>query len=842
MAVETKFLYYIVVLLACVVILLYLRINSYKKGEQEYNEIVFFDGVLDSAVLMMVFDMMWALGEWGYWQIPVFVKQFFNVGYFSMAAVLCFCWVLYSEKVQGLDFKKYRWYIVILGVFGAIVVFMSVASPWTGWLFGFDENGKYMRGPYHMIQVVNCAVIGITTAVKALVVARRINDEQKKKECRALISFAIWPIITEALQLVVADLPMLCLGTAIGSLSVFLSIQNRIRVDRLQEEKNKAEAANRAKSEFLANMSHEIRTPINAVLGLNEVILRETKDMDTRRMAIDIQGATRGLLAIINDILDFSKIESGKMELVPVTYALSEILGDVMALAYPRIKNKNIELKLDASPDIPAMMYGDEVRIRQIITNLMTNAIKYTREGSVTLEVRGEKITKADGHVVERVSFAVKDTGIGIKKEDLALLFEKFKRIEQERNRNIEGTGLGINIAINLLALMDSNIEVESEYGKGSTFSFTIEQGIIGKELLGDISKLNTVPEATTYHAMLTAPNAKILVVDDNAMNRNVIARLLKPTCVKIVEAESAAMALEFLSKEKFDLCFLDHMMPEMDGIECLSVFKKGDYTINKGLKFIALTANAVSGAREMYMQAGFDDYVSKPVSGESLEKALFEFLDSSLVEEGVVGESEADSVEDKLPEIAGLDINEAMKYCTNTDELYHTLRMYVDDSENHIGTLKEALSSEDWNTYKIHAHTVKSTSRLIGAMELGDFAFEFEKAAGDGNAAYIKDNHEEFISRYSAIVDAVANELASQAKSSGGVELHPITLEELKSDCDKLNEGLDNYDLDEIREVLDNLENADLLYEIKKKLQKGLDSFDYGIIGEACEELKEII
>lgn len=843
-----EMVYYGLVLIASVIICMFLRLNVVKGDKGKYDKNVrYFNAVLESAIALFLLDFLWSLTALGFIQMSYYGKQVVNALYFITTMVVCFSYMLYSEYVQGHDVKSQPWVKIILGFPAVIIVVMSIASIWTGWIFNFDEAGEYVRGPYHTMQVVAGIWTAGLSSIKALIVSIRTKDPIKKKECMAILIFIIWPVIAEIVQIVISGLPIVSFGMAIGCLSVYLNIQNKIRITLLQAEKEKAEQANKAKSDFLANMSHEIRTPINAVLGLDEVILRETKELDTKRMAIDIQTATKGLLAIINDILDFTKIESGRMDLVLVEYSLADLLSDVMAVTMPRIKNKNIKMRLDADPNLPAMLYGDEVRLRQIIINIVTNAIKYTNEGEVVIKITGSLKDKNTDAPTLAMGVSVSDTGIGIRPEDLKLLFEKFRRVEQSRNRNIEGTGLGLNITASLLSMMDSSLVVNSEYGHGSEFSFTVDQGVFPGGTIGDVSKLTVeVDVSGKYEASLCAPDAHILVVDDNTMNRNVIVRLLRPTKIKITEAESGDKALELLAKEHYDLVLLDHMMPGMDGIECLSRFKKGPYPLNETTKFIALTANAISGAREMYMEKGFNDYISKPVSGETLEKALHNYLPKELISKEVRTQETEKTVEidqvESFPTIDGINIEEAKKYSNTVDEFYASLRMYVDDYDARTGELGKAFAEKDWHNYKINAHTVKSTSRLIGAKDFGDFAFEFEKAAGNEDESFIAANHDKFLNNYSEIYKKILDVLNARGTSGATVELKPISKDELRVLVEKLEEGIEAYDLEIIESAIDVIMSSDILFDSKEKLSKGLNSYDYSLMAEAAKTLKNYV
>ncbi len=421
--------------------------------------------------------------------------------------------------------------------------------------------------------------------------------------------------------------------------AVFLAIVVKRMADRRERAiaiSERAVAANEAKSSFLSNMSHEIRTPINAILGMNEMILRESTEASTLTYSQNIKTAGNTLLGIVNDILDFSKIEEGKMNIVPVDYDLLAILKDLVNMIRIKLDAKKLKLILDFDNNTPRLLHGDEIRIKQIITNILTNSAKYTERGNVTFRVSYEKKASEPDSVMLNVS--VKDTGIGIKPADMDKLFSKFDRIEENRNRNIEGTGLGMSITKELLEMMGSSLHVSSVYGAGSEFSFTIKQTVVSWEPLGNFeeeAQEESKEEVKEYKQKFEAPDANILVVDDNNMNLLVFTRLLKQTKVKIDTAKSGDEAISMIFKKKYDVIFLDHMMPEKDGVQVLKELKEGPVNPNMETPYICLTANAITGARDEYIKAGFDDYLAKPVNPKELEEMLFCHLPKEKIKGG---------------------------------------------------------------------------------------------------------------------------------------------------------------------------------------------------------------
>ncbi len=419
----------------------------------------------------------------------------------------------------------------------------------------------------------------------------------------------------------------------IGYIVIVHDVTERVRMlERLEREKQRADKANEAKSAFLANMSHEIRTPINAVMGMNEMILRESREPATLEYARNIQSASKTLLVLINDILDFSKIESGMMEVVEEPYSLKTLLQDLRTECSMRAEEKGLTLKFIVPEDTPGALLGDEVRVRQVILNILTNAIKYTMKGGVTMTVTYERQAKEQ----VKLSFAVADTGIGIKQENIGRLFGKFDRINEEQVHAIEGTGLGLSIVDKLVSMMNGSVTVESEYGKGSVFTVCLQQKIAGEETVGSLKEIPKQKERQQTDApAFVAPDAKILAVDDNKVNLAVIRGLLRKTKAQVTCVTGGRECLEAVSKERYDLILLDHMMPGMDGIETLGELKKLEDNKSKDAKVIVLTANAMAGVRDMYLEKGFDDYLSKPIEGAVLEHLLMEYLPSSYIVKG---------------------------------------------------------------------------------------------------------------------------------------------------------------------------------------------------------------
>ncbi|MCR5790181.1 MAG: response regulator [Lachnospiraceae bacterium] len=579
--------------------------------------------------------------------------------------------------------------------------------------------------------------------------------------------------------------------------------QKTYESEELQSAKYVAEQANTAKSEFLANMSHEIRTPINAVLGMNEIIFRESlqarddlpDDRDETRsifedicnLAGNIDNAGKSLLSIINDILDFSKIEAGKLEIVEGEYRLSSVLNDVCNMISFRAESKGLKYEVRVDPGIPDLLYGDEIRIRQIITNLLTNAVKYTDEGMVTMTVAEKEDKTRPSHVLLEV--AVEDTGIGIREEDQDKLFEKFERMDLSKNRTIEGTGLGLAITGSLLKMMHGSVKVESVYGEGSTFTVMIPQRFVNEEPIGDFRERfeQSIRDRKAETESFRAEDARILVVDDTKMNLTVVKGLLKDTKIGIDTASSGGEAIIMAMANPYDLILMDQLMPGMDGTTTMRRIKEEPDGLNAQTPCICLTADAVSGAREKYISQGFDDYLSKPIDSHELEALLAAHLPIDKIHFIDVSGPEAETAprepEDVLefePDQAGTDTSRpagetfdpklidrsvGLKYCSGDEEFYRELLTeYLKESENRRAAIEQYYRDRDWKNYEVSVHSLKSTSRMIGAADLSEEAAAQEKAAREDDTERIDQGYERMLSLYREATEMIKRDFEKQA------------------------------------------------------------------------------
>ncbi len=595
-----------------------------------------------------------------------------------------------------------------------------------------------------------------------------------------------------------------------------------LRVTELARmEEQRARAASDAKSNFLANMSHEIRTPINAILGMNEMILRESKNSRILEYAQNIEGAGRTLVSLINDILDFSKIESGSMEIMESEYDLSSVVNDVVNMIQVKAREKNLDFIIHVDPDLPDALYGDGMRLRQIMVNILNNAVKYTQKGSVTLEVNGELC----GRDQLKLVVAVADTGIGIREEDIGKLFNKFQRFDEGMNRAIEGSGLGLAITWNLLQIMKGEISARSVYGKGSTFTVMLPQRIVRKDAIGDFRRkyLRNVKEREIYHESFRAPEACILVVDDTPVNHLVIRELLKKTKIQIDTAMSGRECLEMVRRRGYDLIFLDFRMPEMDGIETLHILRGMEEHPNSSTPVIALTANAVAGARERFLGEGFDEYMIKPVDGRKLEEMLLRFLPPVKIQHGGAEDEEAEEnaeAEDWMKELSDIDYRTGLKNCGSADGYRSVLKIYYEGMHAKADEIERLYRSADWENYTIQVHALKSSSRVIGATELGEEAWTLEQAGNALDLDTIREKTEALLTHYRSYEKVLAGLFGEDSEDAAEEELPEISAAELKDAYETMKDFANLYDYDNMLFILDSLKGYRLPAEDREKLR----------------------
>lgn len=703
------------------------------------------------------------------------------------------------------------------------------------------------------------------------------------------------------------------------------------------------------KSDFLANMSHEIRTPMNAVIGMAEMALREDIPPAAREYIGQIKSSGQTLLTIINDILDFSKIESGKMDISDVEYEPLSMINDVSNIIMTRIGSKDLDLTVDVNPELPIGLYGDNIRIKQVLVNMANNAIKFTDSGNVNVKIDFLRTTE---DTIE-LCVAVTDTGRGIKESDMTKLFQSFQQLDSKRNRNVEGTGLGLAISKQLVALMHGKIHVDSEYGKGSTFSFVIpqkvtdssravekvEDGIVAagliqseytaQELAGDMEKLGVtyvrleseedlgwlkdhnagylfveqplMTEVVQYFMKLnphvcgvvlanyrsvrtydlpnlrvvkkplyilglsnifngkeengsvslmeaedfdfTAPRAEILVVDDNAINLTVVKGLLNPLQMKIDTALSGKDAVLMVTDKRYDIIFMDHMMPEMDGVETTRVIRRllGN---NGQVPIIALTANAVEGTAQMFIDEGMNDFVTKPIEMRVILAKLRKWLPPEKIEknrnkkmntvlQGGNREAQASQMSTDIS-IAGLDVKKAMEFLGNEELFWSVLKEYYRVIDKKSTLISEYEQKEMWKEYTVEVHALKSASRQIGALELAQVAEQMEAAGNAGNAALIHKITPGMLEEYTFYKGILAPYFVKQEEAQNGRAAEKSEMSEL---FDQMKDAMENLDMDAMEEVIKGMSQysyGDAQRSIFERLKNAVEDIDT----EKCEEI----
>ena len=619
----------------------------------------------------------------------------------------------------------------------------------------------------------------------------------------------------------------------VAMITLVIAKLNSVKVLRQQYEetrkaKDEAEQATRARGRFLANMSHEIRTPINTIMGMNEMILRESEDPAISEYAGNIKNAGKTLLDLVDNVLNYSKIESGRMEIINGGYNLKELLGYLVNVLHSRTDPKDLEVILKIDPQLPSILSGDEVKIKQIAANLLTNAAKYTEKGSVTFEVNG-KWRDSETYMLH---MAVEDTGSGIKPENFANLFDSFTRFDEANHRTTEGTGLGLSITKHLVELMHGEISVKSDYGKGSRFEVYIPQRVISRAAVGEF-KTEAAP-AEQVKESFVAPEAKVLVVDDNKMNLSVMKLLMKRLECQTDLVGSGAECLSICREKRFDLIIMDHMMPEMDGIETLHRLKTDRGSLNTDTTVLVLTANATAGIKEEYIRQGFADYLSKPVDVSKLEKMLLKYLPAARIKRI---DQTAEKPRRSSPKggSGAIDHELGLKYCAGDEEMYtEVLRSYREQGIKYCAELPGLFSEQDFGSLAIIVHAIKSTSMTIGAQELSEQAKELEAYAKAGDGKQLAIHRDSFMLNYERVLSE-ASAILGEGNEPEPQEKTAVTRERYLELCRELLEKIRGFEMIEAEEAVSILNqsafdgmDAAAAAEALSAVAKALGDFDY--------------
>lgn len=714
--------------------------------------------------------------------VPKWLNILLNTLYFELDALIAFFFVQYVACYIYTRDERHKFLMVnkIIIILYTCVFLVNLVN---GGVFYFDGEGVYTHGKIYIIVYI----LPLYYLIFSTLMLVRHWERFKAKQQISIIFFVFSVAIGPILQLLFCPDALLGIySIVIGLVIIHYSLETpdypRLMetMEKLEAAKEEAQEANRAKGEFLANMSHELRTPMNAMLGFNEMLINETQESHTAEYAMKVQSAGRVLISMVNDVIDFTSIDKGELKLDIKPYDTSSLLQDVSAYAGYFSEIKALECRILIDEAIPRQLSGDVIRLTQIINNLVSNAVKFTKEGCIEFAAGWKLIDDETG----KLCIHVKDTGIGMHREDVDKLKKMgeaeqgFQRFDNRNTRNIQGIGLGLTIVNRLLALMESDLDIESEYGKGSEFSFEVLQEIVNTEPIGKLTRMTGRQDSHADTIELFAPDAKVLVADDNAMNLDMFKGLLKQTGIHIDTAVNGEAALSLLEKNKYHMVFLDHMMPVLDGMETLREMKKRN--LCPDTPAIVLTANAVAGAKEAYLAEGFEDYLSKPVQRNQLIKMIYKYLPKDLYAEnpdaGNTDAKDESILEAAAQENAGewgflhklafLDTETGMTYCCDSEEFYQEmLASYLSNKRDK--ELEDYYKQEDWENYRIAVHALKSTSLSIGAIDVSERAKAMEMAAKEGNTPYLMENHQKLMEDYSGLLSNI-NTALNETEEAG--------------------------------------------------------------------------
>ncbi len=710
--------------------------------------------------------------------------------------------------------------IFLLGIVTLII------AQFTGFYYTFDENNYYVRSGGIAISYL----FPFAIAVLQFTVIYQYRHLLEKKVVTPLILFLILPYVATAFQFFFYGLSLTNI-TMVG-MCVLLYLFEINKLNMMQEAKLAAERANSAKSRFLANVSHEIRTPINTIMGMDDMLIREDPTgvpkayyMSIMNYAFDIMTASETLLGFINDILDISKIESGKMHLVEMEYSTRDQFRSIVSMIKVKSDQKDLSFDMDIDENIPQKLYGDMAKIKQVALNLLTNAVKYTEKGGLKFTV---KVESRDDDTC-KLLFSVKDTGIGVKPEDMDKLFTAFERFDEARNNSILGTGLGLDISRQFVELMGGRIWCESVYGQGSIFSFEVEQKIVDEEPMGkfDLSVLNE--HKGPFRPSFKAPEASVLMIDDNPMNHTVIKAVLKETEMRIDSSMSGQEGLKKLKDNHYDLVLLDHLMPQMDGLEVIRHIRE-DFP---SMPVIALTADYSADSKAFFESHGFDGYLSKPVNNQLLDKAIMGLLPEELVTPNTVitsGEDEELADEFKwLYEVEGIDVSEGIKNSGGAQPYIFALLLFLDTIDDNARVIDDAYLDYDIALFTIKVHALKTSARIIGAMKLMELCQNIEQAGKKGDPHYVIDHYEEMIEMYKGFKEKLSR--LSYLSGDIGDKREFISQEELIKAYGRLRDYANDMDYDSAEELINGMKK----YELEendaitvKEAEKALRSLDW--------------
>ncbi len=712
----------------CCIIVFFIAVFYFVSAKEKTRPHKWYSALLIVSFFQLILDVMSVITVNNMDTVAPWINRLVHQGFMTLMLAIFFVVYKYIETVIeeeiGERYKKMRWVYVPLLVSFLGVIILPIYYMET-------PQGNYSYGPGPINIYISIAIYVILIIVMLIRYGRLLP----KRKSRAIMVAMLSEAVIAGYQLFVPTALISCLGITLLNLSFYLMVENpdAILVDMLKKETRRADIANRAKTDFLANMSHEIRTPINSMVGMTEMILREDDQAKMKEYAADVQSATKSLLNIINDILDITKIEAGKMAIVPVEYSFSTLIDEVTGMMDFKAKEKALDFYVEIDEKIPDKLYGDDIHIKQVLVNLLSNAFKYTAEGCVSIRI--ELMPESDEKQA-KIFFNVKDTGQGIKQEDMDRILIPYERFDINKNRNVEGSGLGLPITFRLLAEMGSKMHVESVYGKGSEFSFVLQQSIVENIPVKEVRRNRDHEEVQeyTYAPMFEAPEACVLVVDDNKMNRKVFKALLSKTKIQVDEAGSGKECLLMVQEKRYDIIFMDHMMPEMDGLETYQAMKEMEDYPCKKTPVVVVTANAVIGSKDRYIiKEGFRAYLSKPLDYHKLEKLIKTLLKKDLIQ-AVEELEEQETSEEELPVINGLDWGYAQNHFNSREDMLQTLEFFRTSLEADAEELEQFYERieepEGFKNYCTKIHSMKNSAATVGIIPLAGTAKVMEDAA----------------------------------------------------------------------------------------------------------------
>ncbi len=789
--------------MACFIVVAFMAVMYFSSKREKTSMHRIFSYLLITTMINIVMDAITIYTVNNREIVPVWINNLAHklfIGSMVLVFYLVYRYIIaIAEEDGNLSIKKNYigelvFVIALVGVFALPIYYMDT------------EIGSYSYGPAPYITYASIAIY-LVMIIAVLVKYWRIIHPKKRFAITAALAIEVVGSLYQAIH------PMALLsgmGIMLINLAFYLLMENPdIRLaEQIELQKEKAYAASKSKSDFLSHMSHEIRTPMNSVIGMTEVLLRTELNDEQKKYLNHIKISGNALLSLINDILDLSKIESGKMELVETVYDAYSEMDNIRVIIENRIGNQPIALNFDVDDKFPPILYGDVVRIRQVLINLLNNAVKFTERGSVTL---GVKVIAKDEDYID-LEISVEDTGIGIKEEDLEKLFDEFKQLDLKNNLGKEGTGLGLTISSQLIDMMGGSLKVESQYGKGSRFYFDIRQRLVSMEEYEKLKQEKSTQE-------FIAPKAKILIVDDDAMNLKVAEKLLEPYGMIIETANGGEKSVAMIKEKGYDLVFMDHMMPVVDGLEATRRIRSIQDDYFKELPIVALTANAMVDNRDKFFEVGITDILTKPIELDKMANVLIHYLPKEKVyfsKISAVGLKDDNVESAQLPEIEGVDVEYGIKYSGSKEMFLELLKDYYLLIDTKINKIKRCIEDHLIKDYTIEVHALKNTSRLIGALDLAK-NFEYLESLGNRNDIDgINENTVKVLEKYKKY-----KQYLKYYGEQGTKDKQQVSVSEIVKCLDEIYKAVENFDMDTCDSQMERLETFCLPESCKQHMDR---------------------